>query len=167
MQIYKHDIELDAMKRIESRRADRIQDAYSNSNNSNSHSNSSSKSHSNSDRNRDSLPDRRVGNEREREREGMKEGGAYSYQAPNDDHDNRSVPPSSSGAWDKNRDSGRDNRRGDAGREAANGGGGGRDGGRGGGGDGSYARSISSSLRQGNINDDEVSKLDQTLVSDR
>lgn len=169
MDIYKHDIELDAMKKIESRRADRIQDAYNSSNNSNSTSHSNSNSDSNGNRNRDSLPDRRVGNVRERGREGLKEGGAYSHQSPYDDPYGRNDPPSSSGAWDKDRDrdSGRDIRRGDAGREGANGGGGGRDGGRGGGGDGSHARSGSSSLRQGNITDDEVSKLDQTLLSDR
>ena len=165
MEVYKHDIELDAMKKIESRRANRIQGAYSNSN---SNSNSSN-SNSNSNRNRDSLQDRRVGNEREREREGM-EGGAYSYHAPYNDPYSRNVPPSSSGAWDNNRDrdSGKDIRRGDGGRESENGGGGGREGGRGGGrGAGSYARLSSSSLRQGNINDDKVSKLDQTLMSDR
>ena len=150
MEIFKHDIKLDAMKKIESRRADRNRDSSS------SYSNDNSNSNGHSHRNGDSPQDRRTGNEREWviEKE-MKGINLHSHQAPySDTSQSRNVPASLS--WDKDRDRDREFRRGNGGRECGRGGE-----------ERSYARSSATSLHQRNINSDEVSKLDQTLVSDR
>ena len=154
----------DVSRDKEGRRADRNRDS------------NSSNSHSSSDRNSYFPQDKRVGDEREREREKeMNESTVYPHQASSSDASHsRNVPAST--AWDRNRDSNRDRdrqrdkerereRERDRGRDYR-GGDVGREGGRGGQGR-SHAPSSSNSLNYGYMKDDEVSKLDQTLVSDR
>ena len=143
-----------------------------------------SNSHSNSDRNGYFSHDKRVGNERERGREKeMNESIVYPHQATSSDGSySRNVPISI--AWDRDRESSRGDgqrdkyeekeRERDSDRDinrdrdyrGDDSGGEGRRGGQGGQGR-SHASSSSSSSSYGNMKDDEVSKLDQTLVSDR
>ena len=155
----------DVSRDREGRRADRNRDS------------NISNSHSNSDRNGYFFQDKRVGNERERgtEKE-MDESIVYPHQASSGDAPySRNAPTSM--AWDRGRESNRGDgqrdkykekeRERDRDRDYRGGdrGGEGRRGGQG----RSHASSSSSSSSSsyGNMKDDEVSKLDQTLVSDR
>lgn len=150
----------------EGRRVDRNRDS------------NSSNSHSNSDRSSYFPQDKRIGNERERRREKeMNESIVYPHQSSSSDaYNSRYVPTSTT--WDRDKDRDRDNNRDrdrqrDKERERERE----RDrdyrgddrsgeGGRGSQGR-SHAPSRSTSSNYGNMKDEEVSKLDQTLVSDR